>query len=79
MSNSYNSYLRKPFETFSTIMKASAEANDEDAPSPFPEIIMFDMDNTLTPASAVIEPEMIPYLERLISKGFKLGIVTGAS
>lgn len=29
------------------------------------EIIMFDMDNTLTPASDLIEDEMIPYLLKL--------------
>ena len=43
------------------------------------EIIMFDMDNTLTPSSNVIEPEMITYLQELRSKGYKLGIVTRAS
>ena len=43
------------------------------------EIIMFDMDNTLTPASDLIEDQMISYLLKLRSKGYRLGIVTGAS
>ena len=48
-------------------------------PTDLNEIIMFDMDNTLTPASDVIEDCMIPYLVNLRKKGYKLGIVTRAS
>ena len=44
-----------------------------------PEIIMFDMDGTLTPDSSSIQPDMIESLKKLKNKGYRIGIVTGAT
>ena len=41
-------------------------------------LLLFDMDNTLTPASDVILDSQIEVLKQLKAKGFSLAIVTGA-
>ena len=44
-----------------------------------PEIIMFDMDGTLTPDSSSMQPDMIETLKQVKAKGYRIGIVTGAT
>ena len=41
-------------------------------------IVLFDVDQTLTPARQTIQPEMITTLEAVMAKGIHCGIVSGS-
>ena len=41
-------------------------------------IVLFDVDQTLTPARSSIQPEMVETLDALVAKGIHIGIVSGS-